>query len=373
MRVPITVFDLGPSMDSLAQVAVITLYADAYHERSWSDVGTFEIRIDPRIKYADELLEGRLVMFGDVRKAGLIEEVTLTEDEGGQSKVVIGHEAKILLDRRWIVPPAGLSHYRDSAAVEAVMKSLVSSQMGPTADADRIAPILSIVASSNRGATYTLSSRYTNQLDELAKASAATGFGFLLWLNLGTKKLVFDVGVGVDRTASQNTNPRAIFAKKFGSVKSLERKDAITNYRNLAIVAGQGQGTARTVITATQEGATPTGLARRELFVDARDLASADLPARAAAKLAEKSQTSFLSGTALSESSLVLDRDYTLGDLVTVSGFDISEDVRLTGIRESWSESGYSIDHTFGDAYPTSQLADSVSELSASLQDSETP
>lgn len=351
----IRVYDLGTNMTSMTMVAIIHKYSAAYIERSWSGVGKFQIELDPRLTDADELTIDRLVVFGsDLKKCGIITDRKRSFDAGSERLVVSGVELKGILAWRIVTPATGDDAVYATDKAETIIKNLIKNQLGALAtDTNRRCTLVDVAADQARGANYTVSSRYSSLLSECVKASEATGLGFYAYLNIATSKIVFECGVGINRVASQSVNGRAIFSKKFMTIESFEASKNAENYRNLVVVAGQGQGTKREIVSTTNEGSTPTDLKRRELFVDARDLAAtADLAPRGLAKLAENATQVYVSGTALTYSNLVFGVDYDLGDICTIEGFDETIDSRITTVSESWSADGYKVDLTFGIPYP---------------------
>ncbi len=346
-KTPIRVFtsiEAGDSTD-LDLAGELDTYADAAFERGWYYPGEFEININKYMQYAAEFKQERFVCFGPIEKKrhGIITHVERSVAEngkGGEKINIRGRELSFMLDRRLIYPPAGLDRLIINDAIETVIKNAVKSQAGSTAATERQMGILNIVLDQGRGADYLLSARYDNLLAVLQDAALATSAGFAILINPTTKKLDLEVYFGVDRTAGQSVNGRAIFSSNFDTIKTGVQTQDDADYKNLAVVGGQGEGTLRTIRTVfnTTE---PQGVFRREVFVDARDLATnPELDQRGAQELANLVYTNFISTEILARSSLILDEGYTLGDFCTVKEFGVSENVQITKILEGWS-SGY--------------------------------
>lgn len=362
---PIRVFDT-----SLNLVSEVAAYSSAYFQRSWSDVGKFQIEIEQSL--GPMFQRGYFVIFGtDTRAVGIVLEILDSLDESGRAtRTVTGMECKYLLSRRRVIPPAGQARYYAKTNAETVVKDLVYSQMISATDTDRNISILVNATNSARGPSLILSARYSSVLDEVKTASESTTMGFWVELNLATKKLVFDVGLGLDRTAGQAVNPRAIFSTDFSTLRSAQIASSAISYRSAVYVAGQGTGENRQVV----EVGTETGINRVEDFIDARDTnATADLTQRGNAFLTANSNTSFLTGEALSNSSLVYGTDYSLGDIVTVKSMGQSVDTRIQAVTESWDSSGYNLQLEFGSQYPTSasQMREATTDAGQSFQSTE--
>lgn len=337
----------------LTLVGELDDYASAYFTRSWFGIGDFSIQTNFNTAHATDLQKGRIVMFGkDKYRAGIITKLDKKLDENGKGGQIItasGYEIKFIFTQRIVLPQAASPTYTLSNSAETVMKTLVSDQAGATADADRQFPGLTIATDADRGSNYVLNVRYnTTVADELQKISMATEVGYFIYIDEASGDFVFDISLGTDRTATQTTNPRAIFSDDYDTIKGAKFVTSDNQYRNYAYVAGQGVGTGRTVREVYSTTAEPTGFDRKEIFVDARDLtATADLDARGGQKLGEYNIQTTVDGMPLTYSPLVYRTDYDLGDLVTVDVYDSPYDARITSVKESWAPLSYNIDIVF--------------------------
>ena len=346
---PIRIFE--PTLDLVTE---FDDYASAYFTRSWSGCGDFSIETNYNTVHAQDLTRGRIVMFDkDVKKCGIITSVKKevgAEGKGSEIVTASGYELKFILGRRIVLPTTGSAYYEETDNAETVMKNLVDLNGGPsTADADRKFSLLAIETDGGTGDTYLEKTRWTSSLlNELQTCSTTTGMGFYIYLDLTTKKFVFATASGLDRSASQAVNPRAIFSKDYDTLQSAEINDNDANYVNYAFVGGQGEGTARTIREVYIETTEPTDLDRREMFVDARDLpTTAELDTRGGQKLEEYSTIITTDGSPLVYSPLVYGTDYNLGDIVSIEAYGVSRDVRITSAKESWSPSSYTLDFSF--------------------------
>ena len=130
-------------------------------------------------------------------------------------------------------------------------------------------------------------------------------------------------------------------------------------YKTVAVVAGEGEGAARrrNVVDAAPSA---TGIHRREVYVDARDISSnngeigdtdymALLAARGEQKLIEEhSETHGFEGEIDPSGTYKYKTDYNLGDIVTVSnGYGVTDTPRIVEIIECWDDTGYKVVPTF--------------------------
>ena len=110
---------------------------------------------------------------------------------------------------------------------------------------------------------------YGEVLEELSKLSEVSNIGFYIRTDLANKKHYFETYQGTDRSINQQENSHVVFSRDEDNLYEQEYEDSNKELKTTAIVAGEGEGAARTVITVNNDF---KGLERRELFVDARDL-----------------------------------------------------------------------------------------------------
>ncbi|QQK75107.1 hypothetical protein HUG15_05795 [Salicibibacter cibarius] len=270
-----------------------------------------------------------LRMNGD--KVGMIRHREIEMDDTGKASEVWttqGPDLKGIAEQRITVPPEGRAEDRLQAPAETIMKQWVENNLVNPTDSDRAIPNMRIAPDQERGETINRGTRYKNLAEELESISQFTGLGWNIYADFEENELVFDVYEGVDRTAGQDENPRVIFSPEFDTLGELHFVDSQTDYKNTAYVAGQGEGEER-LVTITGEG---TGLDRHEIFIDARDVGDEDddgneidedeqidiLQERGQEELSETEVEQMLEGGILTHSTFQYERDYRLGDKVTL-------------------------------------------------------
>lgn len=169
-------------------------------------------------------------------------------------------------------------------------------------------------------------------------------------------QFIFKLYLGVDRSSKQTTVPQIEFSENNENLLSSLTTILGDTYRNVALIAGEGEGLSRR----TKTYGTETGLTRRELFVDARDISSNDgaisndsylklLEERGKEKLKDyevkkETDTDVDTNNQLYE----LGVDYMLGDVVeNVDSFGIRSRSRITEITTSITPSEISMHPIF--------------------------
>lgn len=190
-----------------------------------------------------------------------------------------------------------------------------------------------------------------DKLDEAVKSLCeASGLGVAVSLDSERKKLVFEVLQGADRSADNGVRPPMVFNKEYDNVTNREYISDMSEYKNCAITAGQGDGADRKIVIV---GGEYSGMERYEVFVDARDIEDdTQLPDRGKSKLAEyacaDSYSSDVDGS-------TYQKKWNLGDIVVTIdreyGVFINE--RVVEVTEAFDASGYVVTPTFGTSRKT--------------------
>ncbi|MEO7904647.1 MAG: hypothetical protein ABIR91_02535, partial [Candidatus Saccharimonadales bacterium] len=321
---------------------------DSYQSLIWQSrfhkVGEFQISVNQHLENVGELTEGRIVTSG--KKAGIIAHVEETTAESGKGEdllLVRGYDLKGLLMKRITMPPVGQSYDSLTANAETIMKGYVNRNAITTA-LDRVIPNLTVKPNEFRGETLFYQTRFKPLVDDLEKLSLASGLGWDVTFDNG---YIFDVVEGKDLTTLQNVNPPVIFSADFDNVKEQRLVESTLDYKNVGIVAGQGEGAEREVVTV----GSAAGLERNEVFIDARDVENnANLPSRGQQKLTEYAKVEAFETSILTYGPFVYGKDWDLGDIVTVQNSKKTRTahVRVVEVVETTEPEGFRLDAVFG-------------------------
>jgi len=344
---------------------IIDIFTSLQWTRRYYEKGEFELHCAITTDNLNLLKRDYVIWKKGDTEAGYIEYRNLKQDKDGKEELVVKGKFLIgYLDRRIIWSTENLN-----STVEVVMRTLVNDNCINPTDTNRIIP--NMILGDLKGYTETLTKQvsYDNLLETLETIGTTYDLGYRINFDTTNKKLVFEVYRGLDRTVNQSTNSIAIFSKEFDNILEQEYTDSLNNYKNLALVGGVGEGSARKMVTI----GTATGLDRFEIFVDAKDTSNTTedelgntmtltdteynslLTEKGTSTLAEYTEIQTFDSTINVNSNLTYKTDYDLGDKVTCISkkWEIVVDARLTEIKEIYEEDGFSIDITFGDEVPT--------------------
>lgn len=321
--------------------------------RRYHSPGEFQLVTNRKVQNADKLNIDQLIMLGnDKLKTGIIRYKEIkTNEQGEEILTVRGYTLGAITKQRITIPPDNQATDIIEADAETVMKHYVKRNCLDIAGME--IPELLIAPNKNRGSNIKWQSRYKNLEEELESISRLTNIGWHIYLDFTLKKWIFDIYNGRNFSVNQNINPPVIFSPEFDNVKSQEYIDSLVGFGNYAIVAGQGEGVNREIITV---GSNATGLDRHVIFVDARDLENiADLPRRGEAKLNEHKRVITFQSEILPKGSFEYEKDWNLGDIVTVKNKDwgVTIDARITEVTEIYEAGGFKLNVTFGESLPT--------------------
>lgn len=345
--------------DAFALLGVVDTASSIIWANRFRQCGDMEIYVAATDKMRellifDATLEDRFVVRRDDEMVCLIERVeSVTDEEKGDVLLVTGRCLRSIYTRRIVWEQTVLT-----GTVEEGLRRLVSdAYMSNAPQGRRYAPLQLAPA---HGYTDTIEKQITGDelLAALEEICGAHNYGMKITMAPREGTMTADFYKGTDRTAGQSENPRVIFSEQYGNLLGTNHTRDATAYKTVAKVAGEGEGTARRSIVVSRTGQT-SGLRRREMFVDARDISSND------GEIGQSEYTSLLIGrgnSAMSEAAVVesmtgsimprqyvYGRDYFLGDMVTViDKYGSAADAQVLEIIETWDENGYTATPTFG-------------------------
>lgn len=211
---------------------------------------------------------------------------------------------------------------RDHA--ETVMLALVAANLGPDAPVERSVEFLDVAPSLQRGHIVSVSARFDPIGELLAPLARGAALGFRM-IQVGTR-LRFEVTTPQDRRDLVRLDLRN------GTLSSYA-VETVAPGLTFAIVAGQGQGAARTLVSRTTQAALDAERdrgpwARKEAFIDRRD--TDELPALEQAgdeALAEAAGGVSVKAVPGDDQSMAWPTKWAVGDTIGVN----------TPARQSWA------------------------------------
>lgn len=333
-------------------IGIVENFSSLVWNRKYSEAGTFEIHVPLTFDNVEYFRRGNLISFDGAKEAGIIENLTASQDSKKNTLTLKGRFLESYLDRRLIhgdEKPA----YNFSGLTEVGMRTIIGI----------IAPIPLLELGEIKGYTDRISFQATYQgaLKYETKLANSAGLGFRCVPDFSRKKIVFEVYRGLDHTESQHERVRAIFSDEYKNLNSATYMENDQLLKTVCYVGGQGEGEERVWVTVGDD--TLEGLARREVKLDATDISPDDLTTeeyedklkeRGNALLEQDSLVQTFEAETIPDGNFTYREHYDLGDLVTVKkeSWGLSLDLRITGISEIYEHGKATIVPTFGNPLP---------------------
>lgn len=301
-------------------------------------------------------------------KAAKIEIINFdVNDEGEKVFKVKGRTLEHILTSRIIWGTYGCANKFSSTA----MYEIVNGQCVNPTDSYRKIPFLECAEDEQIGKTISFQKTGGEVYDAITSIAKDSDLGFDILFRPKEKKLIFKVFEGVDRTV-ESSNEQVVFSTE---LEDLLKSSYYTNnqdVKTLAYVAGEGEGTSRKHIISGNSAT--KGFARKELYVDARDIQSEYqnedgttstltnddyndlLNDRGIEKLSACDLIETFEATmrVVGDIQYVYGVDYFKGDKVVVEDEEIGVKViaKITEVSENYDDE-YELEITFGYSYPT--------------------
>ncbi len=337
--------------DGIIFKGAVADYSDIDFNPELCAKGDFTLRVNAHTKYAAYLIPDNIIYI-DSEISGWIMSSEVVRGDGAADEIleVKGIQTKDILSFR-LTDNNGAPFTYTNKSPEYIVKDLIAKNIGAScADTSRIYNKVVVAANLDRGTAIDFQTYNKNLAEEIYSVLQADGLGLKATLNVVAKTLTFDVVQGVDRTAEQSTNNRVLLGIELGGLNEIKYLKDKSQYKNVAYVGGQGEGEDRNIQKIVIDS--PTGIQRREVFIDARDINEVtELDARGKQKLA---------GYALGESVDCVIRDggsysygvhYGLGDYVTIVDdlIGIQLTAQATGAKIKWrAKKPVSVEVNFG-------------------------
>lgn len=362
---------------------IITNFESLICVWNFYECGTFELTINKNKINTNKLKrDNMLIVNKKDDKILLIEKVVTTTEKNSKKMKVTGTCIKGITKRR-IIATNGYDRVAETQAENIqkyyLQKHLVESYYDDIRTPERDISWVKIAPSQNRGIKTVWQARLTNLHDEEKHISEDTGLGWKGYLNRNEKCIYFDSVRGTDRTINQvespNTHemlskftheelqaytheqlegtikhPYIIFSEKKKNLLEGTTTDDSSNYKNVGYVAGKGENENRLITVL----GTAKGFDRREVLIDLNNIEDPDeLKTEGQKKLDTYRIIQSIEGKVYQIPNMEWEKDFFLGDLVTLESDGIYEDKRIVQAKEIYERNNKTVELGFGDKVPT--------------------
>lgn len=247
---------------------------DIYESFIWTDryyrYGDFELYTAMQNNILNIIKKDFFLQSSDSDHVMIIEDWIIKSDiENGNHITVTGRSLESILTRRII-----WGQKKISGNLQNGIKTLLNENIISPKDSKRKIPNFIFEESTDSTITkLTINAQFTgdNLYDAIQKICEERGIGFKITLN-DNKQFVFKLYAGVDRSYEQTSVPYVIFSPNFDNIINSNYMESNSSLKNITLVGGEGEGSARRYLTVGDTNV--SGLDRREIFTDSRDVSS---------------------------------------------------------------------------------------------------
>lgn len=292
---------------------------------------------------------GNLVTYRGANEAGVIEDLILRNTSTERVIIAEGRFLSSYMDRRLVRPTLNFT-----GKVEVAMRKMLT-------DAVAI-PLVQLGTLNGFDETIDFQATYKNLLSMEEKLSKGSNIGFRFRPDFTQKVIYFETYKGLNKARNQTDRAFVEFSDMFDNLNSVENRQNNQLLKNVGYVGGEGEGSGRTYIIVGDD--TLTGLERREVFIDAKDISSDDitqveylaaLRTRGLEKMEEHVFSNSYECATIPTGNFEYKKDYDLGDIVTIKkkSWGLNTNLRITEIQEVYEHGSATIVPTFGSPLPT--------------------
>lgn len=347
------------------QVSLIDYFESAIWTDRYDDYGDFELYVPATDKVLQTFPEDYFLHYNRSDRLMVIENIELkTSVDDGDHFIISGSSMERLLNRRTIWRQTDINgNLQDS-----VERLLNENVIKPSDSARKINKFIFDKSTDPNVTKWKVTHQFTGDylLDAIKTLCEEHDIGFKLIPNLDTGEMHFSLYYGANRSYDQVDNPYILFSPSLSNLSSSDYIRDFSKRANFAYVGGEGDGPARRFQTVQLKEGSASQWARRELFVDARNVQSrngdqqipdaqynASLRSEGKKKLKENNKIEkFTSQVTLPENQQY-DKEFFMGDLVTfTNNYGISSKARIIEYVRNQDKNGYK-------EYPTFEAVDS--------------
>ena len=354
--------DITVLNQNFEQVAVLDSLISVIWTDRYNGYGDFEIYTPVSFDILQYLTQrGYYLRQKGSEHVMIIEGVEIATDvEDGTKLIVTGRSLESILERRVVWDQTIIDGNLQNGVA-----TLISNAITNPSDSNRKINNFVFQASTDTAVTgISISIQFTGDtlLDAISAMCTEAKLGWKIVLN-DSNQFVFSLYKGIDRSYDQSVNPYVVFSPGYENFVNGNYFESDMERRTVALVAGEDQAQNRKKQTVyLDDQSDKSGLARRELFVDARDISyrkedgtdmtdteyNALLQSRGKEKLAECITNKSFEGEVDFQSMYVYGTDFYLGDVVQiVNEFSIEAKARIAEVVFSEDEDSIKTVPTF--------------------------
>lgn len=336
-------------------VLLIDVFESLLWVERYNGYGDFEIYTTVDLNVLNRIKKDYYIWSEESEQTMIVEVIQITTDtEAGNKMIFSGRSLESILERHIVWTQTQISGNLQNG----IKKLLEENVINPSIPERRIDNFIFEETDDPEIISLTWDAQYTgdNLYDVIYTICESNHIGFKVFLN-DHNQFVFKLYSGKNRSYNQDVLPYVIFSPKFENVINSNYIQSDKTLKNVALVAGEDSGKARKTFVV----GSASGLDRRELYVDARDIQSETssgslsasaynekLKTRGEEKLSECTSTKTFEGSMESTKTFVYGIDFFKGDIIQFANeYGMEARVRVVEFIRSQDTSGYNTYPTF--------------------------
>lgn len=337
-------------------VSVIDTYESLIWTERYFECGDFELYTVMTDDVLQKIKMDYYMVNSNSEHVMIVESILINTDvEEGNHVTISGRSLESILHRRVVWGQQILS----GNLQDVVHALLDASFINPTEESRKVSNFVFKETDDPTILGITINAQYTGEdvYEAIKSLCTECGVGFKMSLS-DAGNIEFELYSGVDRSYDQTENSFVIFSPAFDNMLNSNYIESTEQFKNVALIAGEGEGAERKYAAVGDV----SGLDRRELFVDARDISSTSgettisneeyqtqLQQRGREKLSETTLVTSFEGEGETTQLFVYGRDFSKGDIVQVANeYGHESKVRILEVVMSEDVNGFSVYPTFG-------------------------
>lgn len=347
--------------ESYTSQAIFDTFQSVIWVERFNGAGDFQLDMPVRISALSELKIGRYLWKRDTKTQMIIECVEIKTDfDEGSKLTVTGRSLESILDRRIIWKQTILSGNFQNG-----IKRLLNENVISPSDSSRKIPNFVFKTSEDPKIT---GLKFDEEVQFFGENLYDTIYSLCEEKNIGfdvfptENGFEFELKAGIDRSYDQSVLPWVVFSPSYDNMLSSNYINSYINFKTIALVGGEGEGSDKKTTTAIDDDGVGSGLTRREMYVSA-SYVSSNVPDgyeitpssyldqiryQGRIALRETKYTTAFDGEISIDIQYVYGKDFYLGDVVQIENeYDVSAKSRITEIMWSEDVSGHQIIPTF--------------------------
>lgn len=319
---------------NLQKVGMIDTFESLIWCKRYYEIGAFDLEIEASQENINLFQKGFYITRTNDDMICRIEAIQI-DTRGDKSNVMVigGVDCKTILSQRIIADTINFSGTFNNYIKRIVDENIISPQV-----TGRKIPNFSYVSNTALSDRIVQQVTYDNVAEKIISLCRSYLYGWKVYLENGTFKITLYKGKELN----------LVFSPKNDNLYSSKYKMDATEFKNTALVGGEGEGAKRVLVWFGDT----TGLDRYEMFVDesmsSEEMADIEylqkLKSKGGEEVSKEKEVVEFEGE-IDMTNNVYKEDFDLGDVVTIENeYGISTKARITEVIETWDKNGYSVE-----------------------------